>query len=149
MDEIRVWNVARTQAQIQASMNTSVPTNSAGLRAYYKLDESAGTSTADATGNGYNGTLTNGSTWQVPSTSVLAGPATTILWSPTNQTTSVITAANSGTYSAIVTTAAGCQSAPVSAVVSIGVTASSNQTICSGTSPANLTLTGTTHFFFI
>lgn len=144
MDEIRVWNVARTQAQIQASMNTSVPTNSAGLRAYYKLDESAGTSTADATGNGYNGTLTNGSTWQVPSTSVLAGPATTILWSPTNQTTSVITAANSGTYSAVVTTAAGCQSAPVSAVVSIGVTASSNQTICSGTSPANLTLTGTT-----
>jgi hypothetical protein len=142
MDEIRVWNVARTQAQIQASMNTTVPTNSAGLRAYYKLDESTGTSTADATGNGYNGTLTNGSTWQVPSTSVLAGPATTILWSPTNQTTSVITAANSGTYSAVVTTAAGCQSAPVSAVVSIGVTASSNQTICSGTSPANLTLTG-------
>ena len=144
MDEIRIWNVARTQAQIQASMNTTIPTNSTGLRAYYKLDESAGTSPADATGNGYNGTLTSGSTWQVPSTSVLAGPATTILWSPTNQTTSVITAANSGTYSAVVTTTAGCQSAPVSAIVSIGVSASSNQTICSGTSPANLSLTGTT-----
>jgi hypothetical protein len=144
MDEIRVWNVARTQAQIQSTMNTSVPTNSTGLRAYYKLDESAGTNTADASGNGYNGTLTSGSTWQVPSTSVLAGPTSTILWSPTNQTTSVITAANSGTYTAVLTTASGCQSTPVSATVSIGVTASSNQTICSGTSPANLTLTGTT-----
>ena len=142
MDEIRVWNVARSQAQIQTSMNTSVPTNSTGLRAYYKLDESAGTSTADATGNGYNGTLTNGSTWQVPSTSVLGGSQATFLWSPNGQTTNSITAATSGTYSAVVTSA-GCQSASVSSSVVLGVTASSNQTICSGTSPANLTLTGT------
>jgi hypothetical protein len=143
MDEIRVWNVARSQAQIQTSMNTSVPTNSTGLRAYYKLDESAGTSPADATGNGYNGTLTNGSIWQVPSTSVLGGSQATFLWSPGGQTTNTITAATSGTYSAVVTSA-GCQSASVSSSVVLGVTASSNQTICSGTSPANLTLTGTT-----
>jgi hypothetical protein len=143
IDEIRVWNVARSQAQIQTSMNTSVPTNSTGLRAYYKLDESAGTSPADATGNGYNGTLTNGSIWQVPSTSVLGGSQATFLWSPGGQTTNTITAATSGTYSAVVTSA-GCQSASVSSSVVLGVTASSNQTICSGTSPANLTLTGTT-----
>ena len=142
MDEIRVWNVARTQAQIQASMNTSVPTNSTGLRAYYKLDESSGTSPADATGNGYNGTLSNGSTWQVPSTSILGAAQTTFLWSPGGQTTNTITAATSGTYSAVATLS-GCQSASVSSSVVLGVTASSNQTICSGTSPANLTLTGT------
>jgi hypothetical protein len=142
MDEVRIWNVARTQAQIQTSMNTNIPVNSTGLRAYYKLDESTGTLAADATGNGYDGTLMNGPTWQVPSTSILGGPAVSFLWSPTGQTTNSITAATSGTYSAVVTNAAGCQSPSVSSSIVVGVTASSNQTICSGTSPANLTLTG-------
>lgn len=141
MDEIRVWNVARTQAQIQASMNTSVPTNSTGLRAYYKLDESAGTSTADATGNGYNGTLTNGSTWQVPSTSILGGAQNTILWSPGGQTTNAITATSSGTYTAVVTSASGCPSAPVSTSIIIGGVASSSQTVCPGLLPNPITLT--------
>ena len=143
MDEIRIWNVARTQAQIQASMNSTVPTNSVGLRAYYKLDESTGNIASDATGNGYDGTLSNGPTWQVPSTSVLGGSQATFLWSPGGQTTNTITATSSGTYSAVATSS-GCQSASGSSSVVLGVTASSNQTICSGTSPANLTLTGTT-----
>jgi hypothetical protein len=148
MDEIRIWNVARTQAQIQASMNSTVPTNSVGLRAYYKLDESTGNIASDATGNGYDGTLSNGPTWQVPSTSPLNtngnGNTFTYLWSPGGQITSSITPATSGTYSAVVTNAAGCQSASVSSSIIVGVTASSNQTICAGTSPANLTLSGST-----
>ena len=144
MDEIRIWNVARTQTQIQTSMNTSVAPNSTGLRAYYQLDESTGTSASDATGNGYTGTLMNNPTWQVPSTSILGGPPASFLWSPNGQTTNSITAATSGTYSAVVTNAAGCQSASISSSIIIGFTASSNQTICGGTSPANLTLTGTT-----
>jgi hypothetical protein len=141
MDEIRIWNVARTQAQIQAVMNTSVPTNATGLRAYYKLDESAGTSTADATGNGHNGTLINSPTWQVPSTSVLAGAAVTFLWSPGGQTMNTITAATNGTYTAVVTSAVGCQSAPVSANVVMGGVASSSQTVCPGLLPSAITLT--------
>ncbi len=141
MDEIRVWNVARSQAQIQASMNSTVPTNSTGLRAYYKLDESAGTSPADATGNGYNGTLTNGSTWQVPSTSILGGSGATFSWSPGGQTTNAITATSSGTYTAVVTSASGCSSAPVSSSIIIGGVASSNQTVCPGLLPSPITLT--------
>ncbi len=144
MDEVRIWNVARTQVQIQSSMNTNVPINSTGLRAYYQLDESTGTTASDATGNGYTGTLMNSPTWQVPSTSILGGPPATFLWSPGGQTTSSITPATSGTYSAVVTNAAGCQSASISSSIIIGVTASNNQTICAGTSPANLTLTGNT-----
>jgi hypothetical protein len=31
MDEVRIWNVARTQAQIQAAMNTEVPAGTTGL----------------------------------------------------------------------------------------------------------------------
>jgi len=41
INEVRIWNVARTQAQIQAYMNTSLPTPAAqpGLLAYYTFDD--------------------------------------------------------------------------------------------------------------
>ena len=40
INEVRIWNVARTQAQIQAYMNTSLPnpTTQPGLLAYYTFD---------------------------------------------------------------------------------------------------------------
>jgi gliding motility-associated-like protein len=40
INEVRIWNVARTQAQIQANMFTSLsnPTTQAGLLAYYTFD---------------------------------------------------------------------------------------------------------------
>ena len=50
MDEIRVWNVARTQSQIQSAMNCSVPQQT-GLVAYYRFDE--------GTAGGSNSTITN------------------------------------------------------------------------------------------
>jgi len=47
MDEVRLWNVARTQAQILANMNCDVPQQS-GLVAYYRFNQ--GTAGADNTG---------------------------------------------------------------------------------------------------
>ncbi|HEY4064286.1 MAG TPA: gliding motility-associated C-terminal domain-containing protein [Puia sp.] len=40
INEVRIWNVARTQAQIQSYMNTSLPnpTTQTGLLAYYTFD---------------------------------------------------------------------------------------------------------------
>jgi type II secretory pathway pseudopilin PulG len=40
------------------------PVNDAGLVGYWPLDEGSGTSTADVSGNGRNGALTNGTLWK-------------------------------------------------------------------------------------
>ena len=47
-DEFRVWNVARTAAEISANYNKPVVGSEAGLVGYWKFDETSGTSTADA-----------------------------------------------------------------------------------------------------
>ena len=136
MDELRIWNVARTQTQIQESMYSNVPVNAAGLRAYFKMDESTGTVASDATGNNFNGTLLAGPTWQVPSTSPIGGiTGNTYLWSPNGETTSSISATANGTYSLVVTSPQGCSSAPVSTNITISAapnagTLSGNQAIC-------------------
>lgn len=65
-DEFRIWNVARTQAQIQANMNAELdPTTQTGLVSYYTADQgiAGGTNTGlitlvDQSGTN-NGTLTN------------------------------------------------------------------------------------------
>jgi len=58
LDDVRIWNIAKTQTEIQALMNVSLSGNETGLVAYWKLDEAPGTSTAaDATPNGNDGTL--------------------------------------------------------------------------------------------
>ncbi|BAY25488.1 hypothetical protein NIES2100_52940 [Calothrix sp. NIES-2100] len=63
MSEIRVWNVARSQEQIQQQMHSRLIGNEVSLVGYWPLNEGAGTTVADNTGNGQNGTI-NGATWQ-------------------------------------------------------------------------------------
>ncbi len=61
IDEVRVWNVARTQAQIQANDTVNLPNNEPGLVAYYKFNQTSGTTTTNeitATTN-TTGTLVN------------------------------------------------------------------------------------------
>ncbi|WP_274475833.1 LamG-like jellyroll fold domain-containing protein [Mangrovimonas aestuarii] len=48
IDEVRIWDVARTETEIQASMNEEVCESTSGLVAYYKLNE--GTAGVDNTG---------------------------------------------------------------------------------------------------
>jgi hypothetical protein len=57
MDEIRIWNSARSQSDINANKNAIISPSTSGLKGYYKLDETSGTSAADATGSGYTGTV--------------------------------------------------------------------------------------------
>ena len=63
IDEVRIWNQERSNADIAASMNICVSETDANLVAYYHLDEDSGSTTVnDATGNGYTGTLINSDT---------------------------------------------------------------------------------------
>lgn len=66
IDEVRVWNTARTQAEIKANMFNHTLSNSAsGLVAYYRFNEGSGSSTANSCTNtsGIDGTLNNSPSW--------------------------------------------------------------------------------------
>jgi hypothetical protein len=68
MDEVRIWNVARSQEQIAANMHVTIPGNSPGLVAYYQFNESSGNTVTDISGNSNHCNLTNAPIWQIPST---------------------------------------------------------------------------------
>ena len=57
IEEIRVWTMARSQAQIIQTMNQSLVGNEAFLLAYFPFSEGTGDLTMDSTGHGYNGEL--------------------------------------------------------------------------------------------
>jgi hypothetical protein len=59
IDEVRIWNVARTQTQIQGYMNQSLSGNEPGLIGYWRFDEGTGTTVIDASGQGNNGTISS------------------------------------------------------------------------------------------
>jgi uncharacterized repeat protein (TIGR02543 family) len=69
MDEVRVWNVARTQAQIVETMKKSLVGNETGLVGYWSFNEALGAATtADGSPNGNTGTFNNGATISPTST---------------------------------------------------------------------------------
>ena len=50
MDEVRIWNVYRTPAQIKANMKVIVKPDTAGLVAYYQFNEGDAANVSDSTG---------------------------------------------------------------------------------------------------
>lgn len=56
MDDIRMWNTARTAAEIAGNMNNCLAGNEAGLNTYFKLSEGTGTTITDLK-NDSTGTL--------------------------------------------------------------------------------------------
>jgi len=60
IDEVRIWNTTRTQAQIQANKDICMQGTETGLVAYYKFNDGPNEGTlTDLTSNGLDGTLTN------------------------------------------------------------------------------------------
>jgi len=94
MDEIRIWNDVRTQAEIRENMHRIVtPASESNLVAYWKLNQSSGTSAPDSKGSN-TGTLTNmtDGDW-VASTAPFGGGLVNSITSFTSGTT------NLGTFS--------------------------------------------------
>ncbi len=72
-DEVRIWNVAKTQAQIQANLHRSLIGDETNLIGYWRFDEGSGTAVADATGLGHSGTLVNGPVWTNSAATIVSG----------------------------------------------------------------------------
>lgn len=83
MDEVRLWNVARSCSDLRSTMSRELVGNESGLRAYYNFNQamansnnSGATTLNDLTSNAFNGTLNNfaltGSTsnWVAPGSGV-------------------------------------------------------------------------------
>ncbi|MCX6274177.1 MAG: T9SS type A sorting domain-containing protein [Bacteroidetes bacterium] len=62
IDEARIWNVARTQAAIQATINQQLSIPQSGMVARWGMNEACGTSVKDSSVSVANGTIT-GSDW--------------------------------------------------------------------------------------
>jgi hypothetical protein len=63
LDEIRLWGVARSAAEIQAAMGVELTGAEPGLRAYWQLNDGLGVTAADAVGTA-PGTLSREALWQ-------------------------------------------------------------------------------------
>jgi chitodextrinase len=62
-DELRIWNVARTQSQIQLQMGSELSGTEPGLVAYWRFNEGIGATVADDSPGGHPATLFNNPTW--------------------------------------------------------------------------------------
>ena len=62
IDEVRFWDTAISQEELNNNMYSYLDGNENGLLAYWPLDEGTGSTAIDQTGNGNNGTI-NGATW--------------------------------------------------------------------------------------
>jgi hypothetical protein len=60
IDELQIWSVARTAAEIFVGAGSLLTGTEPGLAAYYQMSEGAGTSVADISGHGWTGTLLDG-----------------------------------------------------------------------------------------
>ena len=63
LDEVRLWNVVRTQSQVQATMLSELTGTEPGLVAYWRFNEGAGTTVADDSPGNHTATLYNTATW--------------------------------------------------------------------------------------
>ena len=89
--EVRFWNTVRTQAQIQANMETQLVGNEAGLLADWPFNDLTGTTAKNIAAGGTNGNLVNGPVlnppfdyaWNVTGTATFSGTTPNFSFTPT------------------------------------------------------------------
>jgi hypothetical protein len=117
IDEVRLWNTARTQTEIQTNMNTEL-TTATGLVANYHFNQgtaggnnSGVTSLTDSSGNSNNGTLTNfaltgaTSNWVTSGATILSTNADLSALTTTAGTITPVFASETTSYTASVSNA--------------------------------------------
>lgn len=111
IDEVRIWNRALNQCEIQNNRNGELPSGQTGLLAYYQFnqgiasaDNTAITSLTDSSGNNHNGTLTNFTLTGATSNWVNPGGITTGTISPVYNMPNVNVVANQQLCNNAVTT---------------------------------------------
>ena len=62
IDEVRLWNIARTATEIFENMENPLSGSEPGLVGLWRMEEGSGYTTADFTGNGHDGMI-NGASW--------------------------------------------------------------------------------------
>lgn len=60
IDEVRLWNYARSEAEVQADLYHELAGDESGLMAYYQMSDGAGLTLTDDSGHGWQGTLVDG-----------------------------------------------------------------------------------------
>ncbi len=60
IDDVRIWNTARTQGEIQSNLDAVLTGGEAGLAGHWSFSEGTGAATADSTAAGNGGTLVDG-----------------------------------------------------------------------------------------
>ncbi len=141
IDELRIWNTARSQSDIQNNMYTSVSPASPGLMAYFRFDEQSGSTSFDLV-TGIPANLNNNPQWVSSAAPLQADPAITYTWSPsaglgasTGATVKSSPAATT-TYTVTGTALNGCTGSATTTVVvpQKAIGPGIRQTICEGTS---------------
>lgn len=139
LDEIRVWGVARTQAEIAAARTEALPANTPGLVLYLRLEEGSGQTLVDVTGGNtatlYSGTAGAGE-WsaEIPP----GGAPTTTSTSPTSSTT---TTSSSSSSSSVTTTSTSTSTSSTSMTPPDPTTSSTTSSSSSTSSTSSTTST--------
>jgi len=63
IEEVRVWNTARSSEEIREHMHLRLSGNETGLAGYWRFDEGTGGTAYDSSGHGNNGTLIGQPNW--------------------------------------------------------------------------------------
>jgi RHS repeat-associated protein len=91
LDDVGIWTVARTTAQIQSDMNNTLTGNEPGLAAYYRFNEGSGNTAFDATANHNDASLGNGVAADAPAYVLSTAPFVVITPMPSQTATQTYT----------------------------------------------------------
>lgn len=103
IDEVRIWNVARTVTQINSTMFKRLNGDETGLVAYYDFDVETGNTLPDKSNNGNNGTVMANDYWSWATSFAPVGDSTmkdmfdiVAFWCGKNPTTGHIAVSTKG-----------------------------------------------------